>query len=112
MTFDESALTVLALVARGTLELGTTARSVVGGDLPLVDDGVTVEHLLSHRSGIGGYLDEDLLEEVDDYVMRCRCTGSPRPRTTCRSSTGTRRCHRRGAVRVRQRGLRRARADH
>ncbi len=64
-----TALTVLALVARGTLALGTTARSVLGADLPLVDDAVTVEHLLAHRSGIGDYLDEDQLEGVDDYVM-------------------------------------------
>ena len=43
----------------GTLELGTTARSLLGDDLPLVADDVTVEHLLAHRSGIGDYLDED-----------------------------------------------------
>ena len=36
-----------------------TARSVLGADLPLIDDDVTIEHLLAHRSGIGDYLDED-----------------------------------------------------
>ncbi len=64
-----TALTVLALVARGTLELATTARSLLGADLPVVDGAVTVEHLLAHRSGIGDYLDEDQLEAADDYVM-------------------------------------------
>jgi CubicO group peptidase (beta-lactamase class C family) len=64
-----TALTVLALVARGTLALATTARSVLGPDLPLVDDAVTVEHLLAHRSGIGDYLDESLLGSVDEHVM-------------------------------------------
>ena len=64
-----TALTVLALVARGTLSLTTTARSVLGADLPLVDRAVTVEHLLAHRSGIGDYFDEDQLEGADDYVM-------------------------------------------
>ncbi len=54
-----TALTVVSLIADGRLELTTTARSVLGGDLPLIPDEVTVEHLLAHRSGIGDYLDED-----------------------------------------------------
>ena len=55
-----TALTVVRLIQEGALELTTTARSVLGPDLPLIDDDVTVEHLLSHRSGIGDYLDEDV----------------------------------------------------
>lgn len=54
-----TALVVVHLVERGILTLATTARSLLGADLPLVDDGVTVEHLLGHTSGIGDYLDED-----------------------------------------------------
>jgi CubicO group peptidase (beta-lactamase class C family) len=69
LTKGLTAMTVLSLVAEGALSLPTPAREVLGGDLPLIDDGVTVEHLLSHRSGIGDYLDEDLLEASDDYVM-------------------------------------------
>jgi CubicO group peptidase (beta-lactamase class C family) len=34
-----------------------------------VDDRVTVEHLLGHRSGIGDYLDESAGHQIDDYVM-------------------------------------------
>ncbi len=64
-----TALTVMSLVEEGTLGLETTARSVLGDDLPLIDDGVTIEHLLSHRSGIGDYVDEDAGREVTDYVM-------------------------------------------
>ena len=63
-----TSLTVMGLVERGTLELGTTARSLLGDDLPLVADDVTIEHLLAHRSGIGDYLDEHDLD-VHDYVM-------------------------------------------
>jgi CubicO group peptidase (beta-lactamase class C family) len=63
-----TALTVMGLVERGTLELGSTARSLLGDDLPLVADDVTIEHLLAHRSGIGDYLDEHDLD-VHDYVM-------------------------------------------
>jgi CubicO group peptidase (beta-lactamase class C family) len=64
-----TALTVMSLVERGQLELTTTARSVLGDDLPLIDDEVSVEQLLAHRSGIGDYLDEETLEAVTDYVM-------------------------------------------
>src|SRR4051812_35657013 len=48
-----TALTIVSLIEDGVLELSTPARSVLGSDLPLIDDSVTVEHLLSHRSGIG-----------------------------------------------------------
>ena len=64
-----TALTVMTLVERGQLELATTARSVLGDDLPLIDDRVTVEQLLSHRSGIGDYLDETDIASPTDYVM-------------------------------------------
>lgn len=64
-----TALTVMSLVERGALALHTTARSLLGDDLPLIADDVTVEHLLGHRSGIGDYLDEDAFEDITDYVM-------------------------------------------
>jgi CubicO group peptidase (beta-lactamase class C family) len=58
-----TAATVLALAADGLLRLDTTARSLLGTDLPLIDDAVTIEQLLAHRSGIGDYVDEDRPEE-------------------------------------------------
>jgi CubicO group peptidase (beta-lactamase class C family) len=64
-----TALAVMSLVERGTLELGTTARSWLGEDLPLVADDVTIENLLAHRSGIGDYLDEAAVDDIGDYVM-------------------------------------------
>ena len=64
-----TALTVMSLVEDGTLELTTTARSVLGEDLPLIADDVTLEHLMAHRSGIGDYVDEDEMESVTDYVL-------------------------------------------
>ncbi len=63
-----TALTVMSLIEEGRLTLGTTARSVLGDDLPLIDDAVTVEHLLAHRSGIGDYYDEEIVREPLDYV--------------------------------------------
>lgn len=64
-----TAITVVGLVADGVLTMDTTARSLLGPDLPSIDDGVTVEHLLAHRSGIGDYLDEDVHSDVTDHVM-------------------------------------------
>jgi CubicO group peptidase (beta-lactamase class C family) len=64
-----TALTVMSLVEHGELRLATTARSLLGADLPLIDDRVTVEQLLAHRSGIGDYLDEDELDDNNDYVL-------------------------------------------
>ncbi len=59
-----TAATVLALIDDGVLTLDTTARSLLGNDLPLIANDVTVEHLLTHRSGIGDYVDEELGEDV------------------------------------------------
>lgn len=67
-----TALAVARLIEEGVLSWDTTARSVLGGDLPLIADDVTVEHLLAHRSGIGDYIDEeDEGLEPDDYLLRC-----------------------------------------
>jgi CubicO group peptidase (beta-lactamase class C family) len=64
-----TALVVLSLAADGTLPLSTRARELLGSDLPLIDDDVTVEQLLAHRSGIGDYLDESGDYEIHDYVL-------------------------------------------
>jgi CubicO group peptidase (beta-lactamase class C family) len=64
-----TALTVMSLIDSGILALGTAARSLLGDDLPLIDERVTVQHLLSHRSGIGDYFDEELERPIDDYVL-------------------------------------------
>jgi CubicO group peptidase (beta-lactamase class C family) len=64
-----TALAVVSLIDEGVLELRTTARSVLGTDLPLIAADVTVEHLLAHRSGIGDYLDEESGAAITDYAM-------------------------------------------
>jgi CubicO group peptidase (beta-lactamase class C family) len=64
-----TALTVMSLIEQHKLSLDTTVSSIVGDSLPLVDQAVTVEHLLTHRSGIGDYLDEELLGDIDDHVL-------------------------------------------
>jgi CubicO group peptidase (beta-lactamase class C family) len=64
-----TALAVVSLIEDGRLGLAMTARSVLDRDLPLIGDDVTVEHLLSHRSGIGDYLDEEADHDLNDYLM-------------------------------------------
>lgn len=64
-----TALTVMGLIEEERLKPTTTARSVLGEDLPLIDDEVTVEHLLAHRSGIGDYLDEEAAGPGTDHVL-------------------------------------------
>jgi len=64
-----TALVVMRLVEEGALSLSTPARSVLGADLPQVDQRVTVEHLLAHRSGIGDYLDEELDLDFSEYLL-------------------------------------------
>jgi CubicO group peptidase (beta-lactamase class C family) len=55
-----TAITVLSLVADGLLSLDDAARALLGDDLPLIADDVTIDHLLTHTSGIGDYLDEEV----------------------------------------------------
>ena len=64
-----TALAVMRLVEDGTLQLDEPARRLLGDDLPLIDDRVTIRHLITHTSGIGDYLDENSDWEVSDYVM-------------------------------------------
>ena len=69
LTKGFTALAVMSLIEDGVLELTTPARALLGDDLPLVADDVTIEHLLGHTSGIGDYLAEDDLTSMTDYVM-------------------------------------------
>ena len=64
-----TALALMSLVEDATLTLETTARSVLGSHIPLIRDDVTVEQLLAHRSGIGDYLDESVVQDIADYVL-------------------------------------------
>lgn len=59
----------MSLIEDGALELSTRARALLGEDLPLVGDDVTVEQLLAHRSGICDYLDEGADVDITDYLL-------------------------------------------
>lgn len=64
-----TALAAMRLVELGMLDLTASIRPWLGEDLPEIDAGVTLEHLLSHTSGIGDYLDEDAGGSLTDYVL-------------------------------------------
>lgn len=68
-----TALATASLIESGQLGFDTTLRSLTGGDtaldLPNADPAVTIEQLLGHTSGVGDYLDEDAIGDIDDYVM-------------------------------------------
>lgn len=68
MTKGFTAVATVSLVETGELTLGTRLRDVVGDDLPNVDPEVTIEDLLGHRSGVGDYLDEELIGDIDEHV--------------------------------------------
>lgn len=64
-----TALTVMSMIERGELGLRQPVRAVLEDDLPEIDDRVTVEQLLAHRSGIGDYLDESEVHDISDHLM-------------------------------------------
>lgn len=63
-----TALAAVSMIEDGLLGFDTRLVDVVGDDLP-VDPAVTIEHLLGHTSGVGDYLNEDELDDIDEYVM-------------------------------------------
>ena len=56
-------------IASGSKTFTALAVMRLVDDLPLIDNRVTIEHLLTHTSGIGDYLDEDSDWETSDYVL-------------------------------------------
>lgn len=78
-----TALVIASLLAEQALSLDSSVRSVLGADLPLVGEDVTVEHLLIHTSGIGDFIDHETgqlppdvpghrLVNTEDYLLALR----------------------------------------
>jgi CubicO group peptidase (beta-lactamase class C family) len=84
-----TALAVVSLINDNALAMSTTARSVLGTDLPLIGDDVTIEHLLAHRSGIGDYLDEEAGYDITGYPLTVPPKTWPPPGSTWQCSAGT-----------------------
>ena len=72
-----TAVAVLQLVQAGKLSLDSLLAECVAEDFPRYDPGITIRHLLTHRSGITSYFEEDvdadyeaLWRETPVYRMR------------------------------------------
>lgn len=63
-----TAVVIGSLIDQETLGFDTTAHSILGDDLPLIDPAATVGQLLSHTAGVGDYLDESV-GEITDHVL-------------------------------------------
>lgn len=64
-----TALAIVSLIEDGTIDWATTVGDLLGDEIPAIERSVTVEHLLGHTSGMGDYLDEEALGDIDDYVL-------------------------------------------
>jgi len=64
-----TALTVLSLIETGELSLHTPISAVIGDALSGIDTAVTIDHLLTHRSGVGDYIYEEVGQDIDDHVL-------------------------------------------
>lgn len=63
-----TAMAIASMIEEGRFGFDTGLTELVG-PLPNVDTAVTIEHLLGHTSGAGDYLDEETLDDIDDYVL-------------------------------------------
>jgi CubicO group peptidase (beta-lactamase class C family) len=64
-----TALAVGVLMDRGALTLDSRVKELVSFDLPRFSDHITIEHLLTHTSGIFDYYDESLVTDFDNYYV-------------------------------------------
>jgi CubicO group peptidase (beta-lactamase class C family) len=69
-----TALAAVSLVADGALALDAELRSLLAGSTlealgPGIDGRVSVRQLLAHTSGIGDYLDESVISDIEEPVL-------------------------------------------
>ena len=64
-----TALAIGSLVDDGLISLDDRLVDVVDLPLPNIDPRVTIDHLLSHTSGVYDYYDEELIDDFDSFEM-------------------------------------------
>ncbi len=64
-----TALAAGALIDDGVLALDDPLVDVVSVPLPGVSPAVTIGHLLTHTSGVYDYLDEDVIDDADNFEL-------------------------------------------
>ncbi len=60
------AVAILQLIEKGKLKLSDTIGELLDFDLNDIDPNITVEELLTHKSGIPDYFDESIMEEYEE----------------------------------------------
>jgi CubicO group peptidase (beta-lactamase class C family) len=64
-----TALGIGVLVDQGLISLGTTVREIDRAYSGFVDEQATIQHLLTHTSGIYDYYDEEIEQDYDDFSV-------------------------------------------
>jgi CubicO group peptidase (beta-lactamase class C family) len=64
-----TALAIGKLIQEGKLSLDTKALECVSMPVPNVSSNVTIQHLLTHTSGIGDYYDEEEVENYEEFFV-------------------------------------------
>lgn len=64
-----TALAIGRLIDKGLLSLETKALELIDYDFGDYDSEITIEHLLTHSSGIPDYYDEDQIEDFDNFKV-------------------------------------------
>ena len=75
-----TALSVCAVMEQGSLALETSVTDVLDVTLPNISREVTIEHLLTHTSGIGDYYDEEVVTDFDSFFVSIPWYRLERPR--------------------------------
>lgn len=60
------AVGILQLIEKGKLNFNTTIGEILDIDFTTIDKEITIEQLLTHKSGIPDYFDESVMEEYDE----------------------------------------------
>jgi CubicO group peptidase (beta-lactamase class C family) len=93
-----TALSVGVLIDSGVLSLSSKIFDVIDADFPTYSRDITIEHLLTHTSGIPDYFDEELVDDFDNFEVAVpwHHMRGPRdyfpvfPRTSMKSDPGER----------------------
>ena len=68
-----TALGIGKLIDSGKLALTSRLCDCVNIDFPHISEDVTIDHLLTHTSGVYDYYDEELVEDVDNFQLAIPC---------------------------------------
>lgn len=64
-----TAVGVAGLIEQGQIGFDTLVKPILGDRLENLHADITIRHLLGHSSGVGDYLDEDSVGNINDVVL-------------------------------------------